>query len=65
MRKCLTERNVSMINVENIIQKKKLHDENCRNQNITSRKKNITDISIFRIQKKQKCVFNHNIQILK
>ena len=52
MRKFQVEKNVLMINVRNIIQKKKKHDENFRNQNIMLRKENITDISIHKIQKK-------------
>ena len=65
MRKFSVERNASTINVENITQKNKKHDENLKNQNIMLKKKNIIDISIHKIQKKQKCVFNHNAQMLK
>ena len=54
------EKNVQINNIENIIQKNEKHDDYCRNQNIILRKKNITDISIFKIQKKQECVFNHD-----
>ena len=65
MKKFLIKRNASTINAENIIQKNKKHDKNHRNQNIMLRKKNIIDISIYKIQKKQKCVFSHNAQISK
>ena len=63
MRKSLTEKNASTINAENTIQKNEKHDENFKNQNIMLKKKDIIDISIYKIQKKQKCVFNHNAQI--
>ena len=62
MRKFQAEKNVLMINARNIIQKRKKHDENFKNQNIMLKKKNIIDISIYKIQKKQKCVFSHNVQ---
>ena len=65
MRKFQVEKNVLMINVRNIIQKRKKHDENFRNQNIMWKKKDIIDISINKIQKRQKCVFNHDAQIQK
>ena len=61
MKKSSIERNVLMINAENIIQKKKKHDKSLKNQNIILKKKNITDILIYKIQKKQKCVFNCDI----
>ena len=60
MRKYQVEKSVSTINAKNITQKRKKHDENFRNQNIMLRRKNIIDISIHKIQKKQKCVFNHD-----
>ena len=65
MKKFLVEKNASTINAENIIQKNKKHDENHKNQNITLKKKDITGISINRIQKKQRCVSNHNAQTLR
>ena len=65
MKKSSVERNASTINVENTIQKNKKHDENHKNQNIMLKKKNITDISINKIQKEQKCVFSHDAQISK
>ena len=65
MKKFSVEKNVLMINVENIIQKNEKHDENFKNQNIILRKKNIIDISTHKIQKKQKCVFNYDAQISK
>ena len=52
MRKFQVEKNVSIISARNIIQKRKKHDENFKNQNIMLKKKNITDTSIYRIQKK-------------
>ena len=61
MRKFQAEKNVSTINAENIIQKNKKHDENFKNQNIMLKKKDITNISTHKIQKKQRCVFNHNV----
>ena len=60
MRKFSVEKNASTINVENTIQKNRKYDENHKSQNIILRKKNIIDISIYKIQKKQKCAFNHN-----
>ena len=51
MRKFSVEKNALMINARNIIQKNKKHDENYRNQNIMLRKKDIIDISIYKIQK--------------
>ena len=62
MRKFSVERNVLMINAKNTTQKNRKHDENHKNQNIMLRKKNIIDILINKIQKEQKCVFNHNAQ---
>ena len=59
-RKFQAEKSVLMINARSIIQKRKKHDENLKNQNITLKKEDIIDISIYKIQKKQKCVFNHN-----
>ena len=64
-RKSSAEKNTWTINVENTIQKNKKHDENHKNQNIMLKKKNITDISINKTQKEQKCVFSHNAQISK
>ena len=58
--KKLTEKNTQTNNVKNTIQKNKKHDDYYKNQNIMSRKKNIIDISTFKIQKKQECVFSHN-----
>ena len=52
MRKSQAEKSVLMISARNIIKKKKKHDENFKNQNITLKKKNITDTSIYKIQKK-------------
>ena len=60
MRKFLVEKNVLMINAENIIQKNEKHDENFKNQNIMLKKKDIIDILTHKIQKKQECVFSHN-----
>ena len=60
MTKSQVEKNVSMINIKNIIQKRKKHDENLKNQNIILKKKNIIDILIYKIQKRWRCVFNHN-----
>ena len=54
-----------MISARNIIQKRKKHDENLKNQNIMLKKKDITDTLIYRIQKKQRCAFNHDVQISK
>ena len=62
-RKSQSEKNASIINAENITQKNEKHDENLKNQNIMLKKKNIIDISTHKIQKKQKCVFNHDVQI--
>ena len=39
MRKFQAEKSVLMISARNIIQKRKKHDENLKNQNITSKKK--------------------------
>ena len=63
--KKLTEKNAQTDNAENIIQRNETYDDCHKNQNIMLRKKDITDISIFKIQKKQECVFNHNVQIQK
>ena len=52
MKKSLIEKNVSIINAENTIQKNEKHDENFKNQNIMLKKKNIIDILIHKIQKK-------------
>ena len=52
MRKFQAEKNASTINAENTTQKNKKHDENFKNQNIMLKKKNIIDISIYKIQKK-------------
>ena len=52
MRKFSVEKNALTINAKNIIQKNKKHDENFKNQNIMLKKKNIIDISIYKIQKK-------------
>ncbi len=63
--KKLTEKNALTNNAENIIQKNKKYDKYYKNQNITLRKKDIIDTLIFRIQKKHRCVFNHNALTLK
>ena len=60
MRKSLTEKNASTINAENTIQKNEKHDENFKNQNIMLKKKDIINILIYKIQKRQKCVFSHD-----
>ena len=52
MRKFQAEKSVQMISAKNIIQKRKKHDENFKNQNIMLKRKNIIDISIHKIQKK-------------
>ena len=52
MRKFSAEKNALIINAENTIQKNKKHDENFKNQNIMLKKKNIIDISIYKIQKR-------------
>ena len=52
MRKFQAEKNVLMISARNIIQKRKKHNENLKNQNIMLKKKNIIDTSIYKIQKK-------------
>ena len=51
MRKFSVERNALMINAENTIQKNEKHNENFKNQNIMLKKKDIIDISIYKIQK--------------
>ena len=58
--KKFTEKNAQTNNTENTTQKNKKHDDYHKNQNIISKKKNIIDISILKIQKKQECVFNHD-----
>src|SRR5947208_765047 len=63
LEKEFTEKNAQTNSAENTTQKNKKHDDCYKNQNIILKKKNITDISIFKIQKKQECVFNHNVQI--
>ena len=60
MRKFLVEKNVLIINAEDIIQKNKKYDENFKNQNITLKKKDIINISTHKIQKKQRCAFSHD-----
>ena len=60
-----TERSAQIISARNTTQKNKRHDDYHKNQNIMLRKKNIIDISTDKIQKKQKCVFSYNAQILK
>ena len=52
MRKFQVERSILIISARNIIQKRKKHDENLKNQNIMSKKKDITDTLIYKIQKK-------------
>ena len=64
-RKFQAEKSVLMISVRNIIQKRKKHDKNFKNQNIMLKKKNIIDTSVYKIQKKWRYVFNYDIQILK
>ena len=59
-KKFSAEKNALTINVENTIWKNKKHDENLKNQNIMWKRKDITDISIYKIQKKQKCAFSHD-----
>ena len=49
MKKFQIEKNASTINARNIIQKNEKHDENFKNQNIMLKKKNIIDISIYKI----------------
>ena len=58
-----TEKNAQTNSTENIIQKNKKHDDCHKNQNIILKKKNIINILIFKIQKKQECVFSHDTQI--
>ena len=58
-----TKKSAQTNNAENIIQKNRKHDDYHKNQNIMLKKKDIINISIFKIQKKQRCVFNHNAQI--
>ena len=65
MKKSQAEKSVLMISARNIIRKRKKHDENLKNQNIMLKKKDIIDISIYKIQKKQRCAFNHNVQTSK
>ena len=48
-RKFQVEKNILIINAENIIQKNKKHNENFKNQNIMLKKKDIIDISIYKI----------------
>ena len=48
-RKFQVEKNILIINAENIIQKNKKHNENFKNQNIMLKKKDIIDISIHKI----------------
>ena len=60
MKKFSVEKNILTINAENTIQKNEKHDENFKNQNIMLKKKDIINISIYKIQKKQRCVFNHD-----
>ena len=59
MRKSI-EKNALINNVRNTIQENKKYDDYCKSQNIMLKKKNIIDISILKIQKKQECVFSHN-----
>ena len=65
MKKSSVERNVLTINAENTIKKNEKHDENHKNQNIMLKKKDITNISTHKIQKKQRCAFSHDVQISK
>ncbi len=65
MRKFSTEKNALTISAVNTTQKNERHDENFKNQNIMLKKKDIIDILICKTQKRQKCAFNHNAQILK
>ena len=46
------EKNAQTNSIKNIIQKNKKHDDYHKNQNIILKKKDITDISINKIQKK-------------
>ena len=57
------EKNAQTNNTENTTQKNKKHNDYYKNQNIMLRKKDIINILIFKIQKKQKCAFNYNAQI--
>ena len=59
------EKNAQINSARNITQRNKKHDDYCKNQNIMLRKKDITDISTLKIQKKQECIFNHNAQTQK
>ena len=52
MKKFSIKKNALIINAKNTIQKNKKHDENHRKQNIILKKKDIIDISIYKIQKK-------------
>ena len=52
MRKFQAEKNVSITNAKNTIQKRKKHDENFKNQNIILKKENIINILIHKIQKR-------------
>ena len=52
MKKFSVKKNTLMINAENTIQKNEKHDENFKNQNIMLKKKNIINISIYKIQKR-------------
>ena len=60
-----TEKNAQTNNAENITQRNERHDDYHKSQNIMLKKKDIIDTSIFKIQKEQECVFNHNAQTSK
>ena len=54
------EKNAQTSSTKNTIQRNEKHNDYYKNQNITLKRKNIIDISIIKIQKKQECAFNHN-----
>ena len=60
MKKFLAGKNALTISVENTIQRNEKHDENFKNQNIMWKREDITDISTYKIQKKQRCAFSHD-----
>ena len=57
------EKNAQTNNIKNTTQKNEKHDDYYKNQNIMLRKKNIINILILKIQKKQECVFSYDAQI--
>ena len=60
-----TKKNAQINNARNTIQKNKKYNDYYKNQNIMLKKKDIIDISIFKIQKKQECAFSHDAQTQK